>query len=193
MKPVFVSVAMMALIGASGALAAPVTYRFDPAHSQVVFEYSHMGFSNSTGIINGVTGTLVLDRDDLAASSVEAVMPLSGLRTVSPELDQHLFGPDFFNTDVAKAEAVFRSTRVEPDDDDEARVTGDLTLNGVTRQVVLEVELNKLAPNPMDGRETIGFDAETEIRRSDFNLGQFAPAVEDEVDIDITIEAVVAE
>ncbi len=193
MKTVFASVtALAALFAATSAVAAPATYNFDPDHSQVVFEYTHIGFSTSTGIINGLTGTLVLAAENPAASTVEATIPLAGLRTVSEKLDEHLFGADFFNTDKASAVATFKSTKVEPEGDKEAKVTGDLILNGVTKQVVLDVDLNQLAAHPMSGAEAAGFDAETEIKRSEFNLGQFAPAVSDEVEINISIEAVKA-
>lgn len=185
--------AIAVLLGASSAMAAPVTYQFDPDHAQVVFEYTHMGFSNSTGIINGVTGTLVLDAENPAASTVEATIPLAGLHSVAAALDEHLFGSDFFNTDKATAVATFKSTKVEPKGDKEAKVTGDLTLNGVTKEVVLDVDLNQMAAHPMTGKEAVGFDAETEIKRTDFNLGQFAPAVEDEVEINISVEAIKAE
>lgn len=193
MKPFLAPAAAIALLGASAAVAEPVVYDFDPSHSQVVFDYRHMGFSTSTGIINGITGKLVLDAQDPAKSSVEATIPLSGLRTVSEQLDEHLFGPDFFDTDASGAVATFKSTQVVPEDDDEAKVTGDLTLNGVTKQVVLDVDLNQIAAHPMTGKEAAGFDAEAEIRRSEFNLGKFAPAVADEVEIKITVEAVKAE
>ena len=190
MKTVFAPVAALAaLLGATSAMAAPVTYQFDPDHSQVVFEYTHMGFSTSTGIINGLTGTLVLDQENPAASTVEATIPLSGLRSVSEVLDGHLFGPDFFNTDKAAAVATFKSTKVEPNGDKEAKVTGDLTLNGVTKPVVLEVEFNGAGLDPLTQAPTIGFSIETELKRSDFNLGAFAPMVDDEVEIDIDIEA----
>ena len=112
MKTVFAPVAALAaLLGATSAMAAPVTYQFDPDHSQVVFEYTHMGFSTSTGIINGLTGTLVLDAENPAASTVEATIPMAGLHTVAEALDGHLFGPDFFNTDKAAAVEVSSSVK----------------------------------------------------------------------------------
>ncbi|MBD9526728.1 MULTISPECIES: YceI family protein [Paracoccus] len=193
MKSLFAPIAVLGLLGATAAYAEPVAYDFDPSHSQVVFEYGHMGFSNSTGIINGVTGKLMLDAENPANSSVEATIPLAGLKTVSPELDKHLFGADFFNADQGAAVATFKSTKVELDGEKEAKVTGDFTLNGVTKPVTLEVELNQVAAHPMSGKEVAGFDGETTIKRSEFNLGKFAPAVEDEVEISITIEAVKAE
>lgn len=193
MKPIFAAAFATLTLGATAALAEPVTYDFDPSHSQAVFDYKHLGFSTSTGIINGVTGKLVLDADNPATATVEATVPLSQLRTISPDLDKHLFGADFFNTDPASAVATFKSTKVDLDGDKEAKVTGDLTLNGVTKPVVLDVDLEQIGNHPMSGKPSVGFEAETKIKRSDFNLGKLAPAVSDEVEINIAVEASKAE
>lgn len=189
MKRLFAPAAVLALLGATSAMAEPVAYDFDPSHSQVVFDYKHLGFSTSTGIINGVTGRVMLDAENPANSSVEATVPLSGLHTIAADLDKHLFSADFLNADPAQAVASFKSTSVELDGDNEAKVAGELTLNGVTKPVVLEVELNQRAPHPMAGKEFAGFAAETTIKRSDFNLGMMAPAISDEVKISIAVEA----
>ncbi|MDO5605981.1 MAG: YceI family protein [Paracoccus sp. (in: a-proteobacteria)] len=162
---------------------------FDPSHSQIVFRYDHMGFSTSYGFVNGVEGRVTLDPADPGAASVEASFPLSALRTIDAALDAHLMGPDFFNVSGEVPVVTFTSTSVRPDGDDEARVTGDLTLNGVTRPVELKVEYNGAGIDPVSERVTIGFDIEAEIRRSDFNLGAFVPAVGDKVRIDISVEA----
>lgn len=178
---------------AAAAPAAPSdisgTYTFDPDHSQAVFSYDHMGFSVSRGFVNGISGSVTLNKEDPAQSSVEASFPLSAIRTVTPALDEHLFSPELLNGAAPATAVTFRSTSVAPDGDDEAEVTGDLTLNGVTKPVVLKVELNKAAENPMSGKPSVGFEIEGKIKRSDFNLGAFAPAVSDEVEIDIAVEA----
>ena len=190
MKTVFAPVAALAaLLGATSAMAAPVTYQFDPDHSQVVFEYTHMGFSTSTGIINGLTGTLVLDAENPAASTVEATIPMAGLRTVAEALDGHLFGPDFFNTDKAAAVATFKSTKVEPNGDKEAKVTGDLTLNGVTKPVVLDAKLNKIGKNPFD-KHVAGFTLSGTVKRSEFGMNYALPGVSDDVALNIEAEAI---
>ena len=166
------------------------TYSFDPEHSQIVFTYEHMGFSTSHGMVNGVTGSVTLDKANPEASTVEASFPLSAIRTIAASLDTHLMSDDFFKGAAPDTPVTFRSTAVKMgDDDDEAEVTGDLTLNGVTRPVTLEVELKKAAAHPMTGKPAVGFDIETKLKRSDFNLGAFAPAVSDEVEIDIAVEA----
>ena len=179
----------MAKPGSDAAMPDAGTYTFDPAHSQAMFSYDHMGFSTSRGFVNGIAGTITLDPADPSKSSVEASFPLSALRTVDAELDEHLMGPDFFNVTGDMPIVTFKSTSVVADGDDEARVTGDLTLNGITKPVVLEVEFDGAGLDPMTQAETVGFSAETQIRRSDFNLNAFVPAVSDEVEIEINVEA----
>ena len=180
---------------AAGAAAAPAdpeiggTYTFDPEHSQIVFSYDHMGFSKSHGFVNGVTGSVTLDKADPSKSTVEASFPLGSLRTIAASLDTHIMGDDFFKGAAADTAVTFKSTSVNMEGDDEAKVTGDLTLNGVTKPVTLDVELKKAGAHPMIGKPAVGFDIETRIKRSDFNLGAFAPAVSDEVEIDIAVEA----
>lgn len=170
------------------------TYNFDPNHSTISYHYNHLGFSTSYGLVRGVTGAIVLDAANPANSTVEASFPLSNLVSTAVEMDAHLRGEDFFNSPDGSSLVTFKSTSIELDDDgDEAKVTGDLTLNGVTKSVVLDVDLEKAGNHPMSNKPTVGFDAETKIKRSDFNLGQFAPAVGDEVEIDISVEASLAE
>ena len=166
------------------------TYVMDPGHSQIVFSYEHLGFSVSHGMINGVSGQITLDAANPANSTVEASFPLSAVSTIDAELDQHIFGDKFLNGASPDTQVTFRSTKVEPKDDDEAMVTGDLTLNGVTKPVTLEVELRKAAVHPMTQKPAVGFKAEGEIKRSDFNLGALAPAVSDEMEITISAEAI---
>lgn len=166
------------------------TYGFDPDHSAITFEYNHMGFSTSPGLIRGVVGVITLDAENPDNSSVEASFPISQILTVAADLDKHMLGEDMFNSPDASQMVMFKSTKVDVDDDkDEAKVTGDLTLNGVTKSVVLDVELEKAGIHPMTNKPTLGFEAETEILRSDFNLGLFAPAVSDKVKIELFIEA----
>jgi len=165
------------------------TYAFDPNHTHIVWSYEHMGFSTSTGVIRGVTGSVTLDPADPAASTVEASFPLSALQSVSPELDRHLIeNEEFFAGAPADTAITFRSTAVEPTGDTTARVTGDLTLNGQTRPVTLDVTLRQSAVNPIDKVEAVGFQATGTLKRSDFGLGAFAPAVSDEVEITINAE-----
>ncbi|MBB1497289.1 YceI family protein [Paracoccus sp. MC1862] len=182
---------------AAQAAAAPAesgdisgAYVIDPGHSQIVFSYDHLGFSISHGMINGVTGTITLDAANPANSSVEASFPLSSISTIDADLDQHMYGDQMLNGASPDTQVTFRSTSVELEDDDEAKVTGELTLNGVTAPVTLDVDLRKAAAHPMTQKPAVGFVAEGEIKRSDFNLGMLAPAVSDEMELRISVEAI---
>lgn len=177
---------------APAAQAADVTagtYSFDQDHSHIVFGYNHMGFSTSTGLIRGVTGTITLDPANPAQSSVKASFPLSAMLTVSPQLDEHKFSDDLFKGESPSTEVTFASTSVEPTGDTTAKVMGDLTLNGVTKPVTLDVTLMKAGEHPMAKVPAVGFEATTTLKRTDYNLGAFVPAVADEVQVSIHAEA----
>ena len=173
---------------AATASAAPVTYEIDATHTDVIAQWNHLGFSNPTLHFGQVEGKIVYDAENVAASSVEVSLPLSGLNSHVARFDEHLRNTDFF--DAAKfPAATFRSTSVEALADNRLKVTGELTIKGTTRPVVLDVVLNKAAPHPRNNKPTIGFDATTTVLRSEFGLGRGAPAVSDEVKIRITTEA----
>lgn len=166
------------------------TYVADAGHTMVVWEVDHLGFSKYTGIFGDVTGTLVIDPKNLAAAKVDVTIPVSKVTTASAGLTSHLLKagkdggkPDFFG--AAPADAKFVSTSVVLDDDgDEAKVTGNLTLNGVTKPVTLDVDFHGAGVG-MTKKETIGFQAETTIKRSDFGINMGIPYVSDAVELEI--------
>ncbi|QWT20055.1 YceI family protein [Bacillus sp. NP157] len=182
-------VALAGLLAVAGnAAAAPVTYKLDPGHTMVLFSWNHFGFSNPTANLGSVDGTLVYDEKDPTKATVEATLPLTGLDTFVPKLDEHLKSADFL--DAAKFPTVtFKSTKVATAGKDKLKVTGDLTVHGVTKPVTLDVTLNKIGPHPMMKVQTVGFDATTTIKRSDFGVGAYVPNVSDEIKIRITTEA----
>ncbi len=166
------------------------TYAADAGHTMVVWEVDHLGFSKYTGIFGDVTGTLVIDPKNLAAARVDVTIPVSKVTTASAGLTSHLLRAgkdggkaDFFG--AAPADAKFVSTSVVLDDDgDEAKVTGNLTLNGVTKPVTLDVDFHGAGVG-MNKKETIGFQAETTIKRSDFGVSMGIPYVSDAVELEI--------
>lgn len=181
--------ALAALLGSAfAAQATPVTYKLDPNHTMVLFSWNHFGFSNPTANLGIGEGTLVYDAAKPANSSVEVTLPLANLDTHVSALDEHLKKPDFF--DAAKYPVVtFKSTKVEPLGGNKFKVTGDLTVHGVTKPVVLDATLNKAGMQPMLKVPAVGFDATGTIKRSDFGVGAYVPNVSDEVQIRITTEA----
>ncbi len=164
------------------------TYTLDPTHTDVLAQWSHFGFSNPSAHFGKVEGTLVYDAADIGKSSVEVTLPLSGLNSFTAKFDEHLRSADFF--DAAKFPvATFKSTKVEVAGTNKLTVTGDLTIKDITKPVVLDVTVNGGGEHPMLKVPSVGFDASTTIKRSDFGVGAYAPNVGDEVKIRITTEA----
>jgi polyisoprenoid-binding protein YceI len=180
--------ALAGLLGvAVSAQAAPVTYKLDPSHTMVLFSWNHFGYSNPTADFGLGEGTLVFDEQNPAKSSVDVTLPLASLDTHVPALDKHLKEADFFDADKYPT-VTFKSTKVQPLGGHKFNVTGDLTVHGVTKTVVLAATLNKVGPHPMSKAQSIGFDATTSIKRSDFGVGAYVPKVSDEINIRITTE-----
>lgn len=180
-------------LATTAAFAAPQAYTFDTSHSQVVFTYEHLGFSTTTGMFSGIEGTIEFDAEAPASSSVKATFPITSLMTGDEGRDKHFLSADFFGGEGKAPEVTFTSTSIEVTGDDTALITGDLTLNGVTKEVVLDTTLNQQAEHPMEGKAWLGFDATTTLKRTDYNVGMFAPAVSDEVLVHLSIEAMAAE
>lgn len=178
-----------ALLLAGNAFAAPVSYKIDPNHTNVIASWDHFGFSHPSAHFGQADGTIVYDADNVGQSSVKVTLPLTGMTGFVADFDEHLRSKDFFETDKYPA-ASFASTKVEAAGENRLRVFGELTLRGVAKPVVLDVTLNRSAPG-RDGQPRIGFDATTTIKRSDWDLAKFAPKVSDEVAIRITTEAAV--
>ncbi len=167
------------------------TYVIDPTHTTVIAQWNHLGFSNPVANFGEAEGQIVFDAENVANSSVEVTLPLSGLNSFVADFDTHLRSADFFEAEKFPA-ASFRSTAVEAAGPNRLKVTGDLTIKDNTRPVVLDVTMNRFGEHPMLKRPAAGFDATTTIKRSDFGVGAYAPNVSDEVQIRITTEAVAA-
>lgn len=163
-------------------------YVLDASHSQIVFSYNHLGYSTTYGMFSGFEGQIEWDKDAPENSTVSVSFPVRTMLTGWEGRFDHFMSADFF--DAAEDEMVtFASTGIELTGEGTAIITGDLTLNGVTRPVALNAKLNAEGVHPMANVEWAGFDATTTLLRSDFNLGAFAPFVSDEVEVMISIEA----
>ena len=170
--------------------AHAATYTFESNYTQGVARWLHLGFANPAMQFGQGEGTLEFDPADPGKASVTVAIPLTKFTTTVPDLDEHLRSDDFFDT-AKYPTATFKSTRVERGAmPDRFKVTGELDLHGMKKPVVLDVKLNKIGVNPRNNLPSIGFEATTTLKRSDFGLGKYVPQVSDEIRIEITTEAV---
>jgi polyisoprenoid-binding protein YceI len=193
MKKLTLSLLSLLSLTPALAAAAPTAWKVDPSHSQVGFAVKHLVISTVRGEFSKYQGTVALDEKDLTRSSVEATIDVSSVDTRVADRDAHLKSPDFF--DVAKYPAMtFKSTKIAKAGKDKLAVTGDLTLHGVTKPVVLDVTTSPEVKG-MYGETRRGFAATTKISRKDFGLTwnkmvEAGPAVGDEVSIALDLEVV---
>jgi len=192
MKSLLASAVVAAATLTTPALATSGDYVLDASHSQIVFTYDHLGYSTTYGMFSGFEGEIFFNQEDPAASSVNVSFPVRTMLTGWEGRFEHFMSGDFFA--AAEDEMVtFTSTSIEVTGEDTALITGDLTLNGITKPVVLDAKLNQVGDHPMANKPWAGFDATTTLIRSDFEVGNFAPFVSDEVEVMISIEAMKAE
>jgi polyisoprenoid-binding protein YceI len=185
----------IAIVVALPILAHADTWQIDPAHTNVEFTVRHMMISNVKGQFQKTSGTVTANGSDPNSAKIDATIDASSIDTRVEKRDGHLKSPDFL--DVAKYPTItFNSTKVEADGPGKWKVTGDLTLHGVTKPVVLEVEANGAPIHDPMGNTRAGASATTKIKRSDFGLTwnkvleSGGVMVGDEVAISIDVEAI---
>jgi polyisoprenoid-binding protein YceI len=170
------------------AAAAPETYQLDLSHTAPYFEYNHHGYSRQMHRFDKTTGTITLDRA-AKTGSVDVVIDTKSVNTGYAKFNEHIQSEDFFDT--AKYPTItFKSTAMKFAGDQPASVEGQLTIKGITKPVTLTVTGFAAKPHPMLRKDAIGGNATAQIKRSDFNMGKYAPYVSDEVTLNIAIEAI---
>ena len=160
-------------------------YGVEPLHTRVLFSVSHLGFTTWYGEFTNVSGTLTLDPKKPAGSALEIHIPVGTVSTTSAKLDGELKSDQWLDAGQFP-EMVFKSTKVTETGKDSAKVTGDLTLHGVTRPVTLAVKFNGAGTNPLDKKYTAGFEVSGKIKRSDFGVKTYVPLIGDDVDLIIS-------
>jgi polyisoprenoid-binding protein YceI len=192
---------MLIAAGLAGSLSFPVfagttTWQIDPKHSSAQFAVTHLMISTVRGEFHQVNGTVVVDDVDVSRSSVNVAIDATTVDTREPDRDKHLMSPDFF--DVAKYPVLaFKSTKVESAGPGKLKITGDLTIRGVTKQAVLEVTAPKPPIKDPWGFERTAVSGSAKINRQDFGvawnktLDAGGVVVGDEVSINLDVEMVV--
>jgi len=162
-------------------------YTIDKSHAKIVFSINHLGFSTYYGNLNDFAGSLDLDPAVPAKSALSVTINVAGIVTTNRALDKKLKSDAFF--DVAKfPEATFKSTAIEVTGEGTGKLTGDLSLHGVTKPVTLDVTFNGSGTPPMTKIYVAGFDAVGTLKRSDFGIKNFVPLVGDDVKLLISCE-----
>lgn len=184
--------ASFSALAADGAKApASEQYDIDASHSAIVFGWNHFGFSNPTARFNKIEGSLLLNKEDLTRSSISVTLPVASVDTGIAKLDEELKGPGFL--DAGKYPTItFKSTKVEKIGASGLKITGDLTLHGITKPVTLKATVNKIGLFEIPGvvkAQAAGFDATAVIKRSEFGVAQYVPAVSDDITVRITLDA----
>jgi polyisoprenoid-binding protein YceI len=180
--------ACVLLISGGNASAQAEAYRLDPVHTRILFAVDHAGFSQSLGTFSGATGTLVWDDDDWRGATLDVTVPLDSLDLGDARWRKNVLDGTFLDAG-RQPQARFVSTRVEPGEPGKARVFGQLTLRGESREVVLDVTLNALKRHPLTRRQTAGFSATAELSRGDFGMDAWPNVVGDRVTLRIEAEA----
>lgn len=193
------------VVAAGGVIAAALTlnltvaradvYDLDPEHTEVRFSWDHLGLSRQSGRFTELKGIVNFNPNSPATSTVDVTIPLRSIQTGVKKLDEHLLNSrEFFNPDT-DPDITFKSVSVTPTGQRTAEVTGELTVNGIARPVVLDVIWNFSGEHPLSsinptyaGVYASGFSAKTQIRRSDFGLTRTIPFVSDEIRISIETE-----
>ena len=186
--------ACAALLGAASALAQTQTWQIDPAHTRASFTVRHLGISNVRGDFNAVSGTAEYDGKDVTKAKINATIDVNSVTTRVQQRDNHLKTADFF--DVAKyPKMTFVSTSITPAGAGRFKMTGNLTLHGVTKPVTFDLDApSPVIKDPMSGDSRVGASATTTINRKDFGvpydqkLPDGTPQVGDTIGVTIDIE-----
>ncbi|GAA3531446.1 YceI family protein [Zobellella aerophila] len=178
------------LLWSSILLAGPVMaadYKVDDAHSNIAFKVSHMGFSTMLGRFNQFEGSYFFDGDNPAAAKVDLTIQAESVDTNHEPRDKHLRSPDFF--DVRQYPTLnFTSTGYEGTKES-GKLTGDLTLHGVTKPVTLDVAFVGEGDDPWGGFRN-GFNAVGKIKRSEFGMEYGLPGIGDDIELNVFVEGI---
>jgi polyisoprenoid-binding protein YceI len=165
------------------------TWKIDPAHSAAQFSVRHMGISTVRGQFQKVTGTVQYDPKDVTKTSLEATIDTASVDTRVEMRDNDLRGPNFF--DVQKYPTIaFKSKKTESAGEGKLKITGDLTIHGVTKEVVLDVDGPTAAVKDPKGNMHVGASAATKVNRKDFGVNGAPTMVGDDVSIILDVELV---
>lgn len=190
-KRLLMTLAAATVLGGMAApvLAAPDSYVIDPTHTSVIFSVNHGGWANVYGRFRTLSGTMKFDEKNVAASAVAVTIDANSVDTNHDKRNASLKSPDFLNT--AEFDQIkFVSTKIEKTGDNKGRITGNLTLIGVTKPVVLDVTYNRTGFDKIMNKTKAGFSATTVIDRSQFGMKYGLPHLGNDIKVTLEVEAI---
>lgn len=164
-------------------------YVLDTAHASLLFKINHLGYSNYVGRFNVFDASLTGDPGHPEAATVTASVDMTSLDIANPEFAEELMGPDWFDA-AAYPQATFKTYGLKIVGDNEAEISGDLTLKGKTQAVIIRARLNGSAYDRLRSADVVGFSATLELKRSDFGIDKYSGLITDDVVIEIEAEFV---
>lgn len=170
-------------------MTIPGVYKSDAGHAYITFSYDHQGYSRPWLRWRSWTGDLNWNPSEPGQSTITAVIDVASVDSGVDKFDEHLKSADFFDA-AAHPQITFKSTGVTIDGPATAKVTGDLTIKGVTKPVTLDVKINRAADDDFAKGYKLGFSGKTAVKRSDFGVDKYAPFVGDDVEIVVEAEFV---
>jgi len=197
LKTAAIALALAASVAVPAALAdGPATdlaqvqggnFAVDKNHAKIIFSTTHFGTSVYYGLFTDFDAKLAFDPKAVTKSALDVTVNLNGIDTTNPKLDAHLKSADFFDVEHFPA-ASFKSTKIEVTGATTGKITGDLTLHGVTKPVTLDATFLGGLTNPMSKAYVLGFNASGVIKRSEFGIKTYVPVVGDDVTLTISGE-----
>lgn len=193
LRPLVASAALLLGAAQSYALdlsAVPAgTYAVDPAHGYIHFTYTHLGFSNPMLRVDDFDVALELDTEDFTKSTLEVTIDAASINSGVERFNEHLQAEDFFHT-AEHPQITFVAKRIEqqPSSPAAINVIGDLTIKGITKEVLLGGRVNKADLNPINQKPTVGVSLRAIVKRSDYGLDKYVPAVADAMTVMIELE-----
>ena len=163
------------------------TYKSEQGHAYVAFTYWHQGYTKPILRWGETNATIVFDNENPENSTLEVSIPVASIDSGVPKFDEHLLSADFFEVETHPT-ITFKSTDVSQSFMGGGSLTGDMTVKGITKPVTFTGKINKVGKNFRSGVDMFGVSATANIKRSDFDLGKYAPNVGDDVEIKVEVE-----
>jgi len=184
---VFALLAAIMTFSYAGITKAEETYVFDKRHTEIRFTWDHFGLARTAAFFREYDGELVFDAAAPEKSALDVTINAKSVYVISLGAETFLTKPEWFDADMFP-DITFKATKIEKTGEKTGKITGDLTIKGVTQPVTLDVTLNFKGEHPFSKKPSLGFSASGKVKRSDFGMGNYAPAISDEVLIEIQTE-----